>query len=484
MESVTQVPQIFNHGTQNEYFRVEILFINGRSISSLVMKCVKDLVDYVKLLSSDETEEDLEHARLSAEAGRQVIDDLFSHQDGLKSLDDAEGFLESKSLLPADSEDISETAFESLCKEIQDRAVSEGIDLDTRSMFLTAGNVGELHAKTMRFSERGAFASIVSSIRTKFYSPLLAMGIEVADLPGLTDTNLHLRKTSLAYSINCPKAIFVADLLRCMTTPDLEKSLRGIIKMKGAENVCLVLRGKEVCNASFEIQWIKILTRYRMLRRPNRNGPRKRSLRSTPWRSCQRLRRVNKLQLRLRGLSARFATTESRSETASSQIIFTKRGFKTRTMLERSVSSPWPTNVMRSTCAVLPTLSCLGTRLALRNFGLTCVRRPVETAFAHSHATLPSALPRCVVSLSGPMDPRCLLAMLRWLSSLNTHAGAPMDISKSCSRPPKTTARLCSRSITQSGLVTLLRPSWVGPLSMPQEPRVCSFDRAAVTTQS
>ncbi|THX22628.1 hypothetical protein D6D12_09029 [Aureobasidium pullulans] len=245
MESVTQVPQIFNHGTRNEYFRVEILFINGRSISSLVMKCVKDLVDYVKLLSSDETEEDLEHARLSAEAGRQVIDDLFSHQDGLKSLDDAEGFLESKSLLPADSEDISETAFESLCKEIQDRAVSEGIDLDTRSMFLTAGNVGELHAKTMRFSERGAFASIVSSIRTKFYSPLLAMGIEVADLPGLTDTNLHLRKTSLAYSINCPKAIFVADLLRCMTTPDLEKSLRGIIKMKGAENVCLVLRGKE-----------------------------------------------------------------------------------------------------------------------------------------------------------------------------------------------------------------------------------------------
>jgi hypothetical protein len=114
-----------------------------------------------------------------------------------------------------------------------------------RELRLTAGNIGELHVKTARFSERGAFAPLVSSIRTKLYSPLLSMGIEIADLPGYTDTNIHLRKTLMAYSTNCPKAIFIADLSRCLTTPELKKSLRETIKLKGVENVCLVLRGKE-----------------------------------------------------------------------------------------------------------------------------------------------------------------------------------------------------------------------------------------------
>ncbi|KAH0370096.1 hypothetical protein KCU65_g2874, partial [Aureobasidium melanogenum] len=79
--------------------------------------------------------------------------------------------------------------------------------------------------KNARFAERGAFAPLVSSIRTKLYSPLLAVGIEFADLPGYTDTNIHRRKTSMAYSVNCPKVILVSGLSRCLTTPELERSL-------------------------------------------------------------------------------------------------------------------------------------------------------------------------------------------------------------------------------------------------------------------
>ncbi|CAD0091771.1 unnamed protein product, partial [Aureobasidium mustum] len=250
MESVTQNPQIFNHGTQDAMFLVEVLFINGRTIENLIKKCVKDLVDYVRSISGDDGEEENDYIRDSAEASKQVFDDLFSHQDALKSLDDVEEFLEARDLLHQDDEEIADATVDSLHKQIRDRASLEGIDLDQRRLRFTAINLGELHAKTAKFSERGAFAPLVSSIRTKTYSHLLAMGIEFADLPGYTDTNIHLRKTSMAYLVNCPKVIFVADLSRCLTTPELEKSLREIIRLKGAENVCLVLRGKETLEKS------------------------------------------------------------------------------------------------------------------------------------------------------------------------------------------------------------------------------------------
>jgi hypothetical protein len=256
MEGVTQNPQIFNHGTQDAMFSVEVLFLNGRAIESLIKRCVTDLVKYSKSISGSGDGEENDYIQDSAESSRQVIDDLFSHQEGLKSLDDVDEFLEPRNLLPEGDEPPSETAIQSLCQQVSERASSEDIDLNSRELRFTAGNLGELHAKTMRFSERGAFAPLVSSIRTKLYSPLLLMGIEIADLPGYTDTNTHLRKTSMAYSANCPKAIFVADLSRCLTTPDLKKSLKDVIKHKGAENVCLVLRGKENVEKS-KSKWTK-----------------------------------------------------------------------------------------------------------------------------------------------------------------------------------------------------------------------------------
>lgn len=196
-------------------------------------------------MADTEAEEENDHVRELAESSRQVLDDLFSDQDGLKSLDDVEEFLETRNLLPQGNEGITASAVESIYQHIRERAVSDGIDLDAREVHLTAGNIGELHAKTAMFSERGAFAPIVATVRTKFHSPLLSMGIEIADLPGYTDTNGHLREATKTYSKDIPKAIFVADLSRCLTTPDLKKSLKETIK-RGAENVCLVLRGKEV----------------------------------------------------------------------------------------------------------------------------------------------------------------------------------------------------------------------------------------------
>jgi hypothetical protein len=258
MESVTQNPQIFNHGSQGTTFLVEVLFLNGRAIESLIKRCITDLVNYSKSISGGGDDEENDYIRESAEPSRQVIDDLFSHQEGLKSLDEVDEFLEPRNLLPEGEDPPSETSFQLLYQQIVERASSEGIDLnsESRKIRFTAGNLGELHASAMRFAERGAFAPLVSSIRTKFYSPLLAMGIEIADLPGYTDTNTHLRKTSMAYSINCPKVVIVADLSRCLTTPDLKKSIKDAIRDKGAENVCLVLRGKENVEKS-KSKWTK-----------------------------------------------------------------------------------------------------------------------------------------------------------------------------------------------------------------------------------
>jgi hypothetical protein len=251
LASVTQNPQLFNHlAGQLTRFTVEIWFLNGRQIENLIRSCLTDLVKFIKSQSDIEAEEEENDTiRESAESSRQVFDDLFSDQDGLKSLDDGvEEFLEARGIRPQESGDIADSAVEAMHRQIRERAVSEGIDLDAREVQLTAENIGELRAKTAMFSERGAFAPLVSSVCTKFHSPLLAMGIEIADLPGYTDTNAHLREATKVYSKGCPKAIFVADLSRCLTTPELKKSLKTTIKDRGAENVCLVLRGKEVCD--------------------------------------------------------------------------------------------------------------------------------------------------------------------------------------------------------------------------------------------
>lgn len=232
---------------------MEVLFLNARAIKNLIFKCISDLIAFVKLSGGGDTEDELEYVRQSAEAGRQVIHDLFYHKGGLPSIDDAEDFLEGKSLLSQNDETISESAVEGLYNEVVRRAESGGIDLDKRSLRFTAGNVDELRAKAARFAEREGFASIVSSIRTKLHSSLLALGIELADLPGYTDTNTHLRKTSMNYLINCPKAIFVAEMNRVTTTPELEKSLRDTIKLKGAENVILVVTSKEVRDTPPEV---------------------------------------------------------------------------------------------------------------------------------------------------------------------------------------------------------------------------------------
>lgn len=284
MESVTQNPQIFNHETKGAMFKVEVLFHNSRAIRNLVERCVADLVTYLKSTSDEELQGEEQYINESAESSRQVFDDLFSHQEGLKRLDDVEEFLESKNLLHEDDGEAYDSAVEALYNEIKARATAEGVDWENRSLKLTAENIGELHAKTAIFSERGGFAPLVSSIRTKFHSPVLQMGIEIADLPGYTDTNFHLRKTSAAYSINCPRAIFVTRIDRCLTEPEIARSLREIIRLKGAENVGLVITRKEVRDTHHEMLQRYANHVHRKLRKATANGPKMKSPISRLWR--------------------------------------------------------------------------------------------------------------------------------------------------------------------------------------------------------
>ncbi|KAH0279039.1 hypothetical protein KCU91_g2025, partial [Aureobasidium melanogenum] len=238
-ESVTQTNQLFNHAIQNEAYVVEVLFLNGRAIKSLIVDSINALTIYVARVAEGEPEE-LGLVRSSAETGKQVVRDLFFHEEELESLDDAEEFLEKRNIHPQDDGKISDETAESLYQELRQRAASEGINLDERSYRFAAKDVPDLRAKTARFSERGGFAPIVSVIRTKLYSPLLAQGIEIADLPGSSDINEHLRKTSHNYSKHCQKVIFVADSSRCMSTPETDETLMKLIKRRFAENVCLV----------------------------------------------------------------------------------------------------------------------------------------------------------------------------------------------------------------------------------------------------
>lgn len=246
--SLTQNPHVFIHAPEQlEMYSVKVEFLHGRPIDNLIKNSVTDLVNYFKYLTSED-EEEQDRAHDMAESGRQVLNDLLAHQGGLQTLDDLARFLKPRDLLPQMDRQISESAIESLCQQIRERADSEKINLDSREFAFTAGNLSELHARTARFSERGWFAPLVSSICTSMRSPLLAKGIEIADLPGYTDTNVHLLSTSKAYLEDCTKIIFVVDFDRAFTTPEMRKMLKEAIRSRGAENVCVVVRGKEVCD--------------------------------------------------------------------------------------------------------------------------------------------------------------------------------------------------------------------------------------------
>ena len=216
-------------------------------IENLLEECVNDLVKNVKLSELDE--EEREHAdqiEVNATAGQQVMHDLFTHQGGLHSLDGVEDFLEKKSLLPESGITASMSALEDLYTEVRERAASEGIDFNNHDVFITADNVSELQAKLALYSDRGGFAPLVLMIKTQFNSPLLEQGIEIVDLPGTNDTNLHTAKTSEKFLESCSRAILVANMDRVTTKPELDAAIRRVLDQKGAENVCLVLRGREV----------------------------------------------------------------------------------------------------------------------------------------------------------------------------------------------------------------------------------------------
>jgi hypothetical protein len=122
----------------------------------------------------------------------------------------------------------------------------EDVDLDTRTKIVSAHDLSNLHEQTNTFSERGGLASVVIRIQTEIHSPLLAQGIEIADLPGLNDRNDSITKNALDYFERCSSVVVVANMVRALSNKDIAENLERAMRKKKIENICLVLRGKEV----------------------------------------------------------------------------------------------------------------------------------------------------------------------------------------------------------------------------------------------
>lgn len=126
---------------------------------------------------------------------------------------------------------------------------------DHNIVVLRASDLPELRTMTERFSGKTKAAQrtcalwpIVEKIRFLFSSAFLRHGIELVDLPGLSDINADRRNSSLVYLRDrCSAIVIVANKQRAESDPGVDASIKRAIRLKGWKNVTLVLTCIDVC---------------------------------------------------------------------------------------------------------------------------------------------------------------------------------------------------------------------------------------------
>lgn len=179
----------------------------------------------------------------NADAAQAHLNRLFPDREEYGSLSDVEEILRRKKLLSGGD---YTTILSELDNDVSSRIHEEGFDWKQGQKNMFAINVPELQSKIRRYTDRGDLAPVITSIHIGIHSSFLAQGIKISDLPGIQDTNTYTRQTALDGFEQCPRVIVVGEMKRCLSKQDLEFYLKKAVREKGAGNVWLVLRGREV----------------------------------------------------------------------------------------------------------------------------------------------------------------------------------------------------------------------------------------------
>lgn len=241
---MTLVPQTFRGSSHRESYRAEINVFHARAIKRLLEDWAKDLSEYIILPEEDRDEEENDDIRTSAETAQENYYDLFPDRVEFGDLESFETYYQEHTLQNAQNLD----AFtKDLQQEVLERLTAASVDYQSRTKVVSAQDLGEFQYQTSSFSERGGLASVVKWIQNGIHSPFLTQGLELADLPGLNDRNRYIVRNSLEYFERCSHVVVVGNLERALSRSDLNDNLELAIRKKKIENVCLILRGKEVC---------------------------------------------------------------------------------------------------------------------------------------------------------------------------------------------------------------------------------------------
>ncbi|KAI5207636.1 hypothetical protein AUEXF2481DRAFT_26343 [Aureobasidium subglaciale EXF-2481] len=242
-ESMTQSPMVFSYSTGQANFEIKVVIRYKGSIKSVLRTCFQDLIKWFKLSEVERSDDDNDLVREAADAAQEYLNRLFPENEDVTSLPDIEDMMQKKGLLAGGDPD---PIISKLHTDVLGRIHEQGFDWESRSKTMTAESLLDMSNKIKPFTERGDLAPIVTSIQIGVHSSFLAQGIQISDLPGIRDTNTHTSQVALDGFEKCPRTIVVGDVVRCLSKPELAYYLSKAVREKGAGNVWLVLRGKEI----------------------------------------------------------------------------------------------------------------------------------------------------------------------------------------------------------------------------------------------
>ncbi|KAG9516360.1 hypothetical protein KCV07_g6872, partial [Aureobasidium melanogenum] len=243
-KSCTQVAIILANALQEgKNFIIFVSIFHVATITNLLSHCLSDIMAFVLASEEERKEPDFLDTREDANAALIVLKNLIpSRKAEFRTLKEAERYLTNNPLVQQN--DTSKLLIE-LLDLVKQRATAEGIDWENRWKHDTAVSAEDAKRKIETFSKQQGLAAIVNEITIRFSSALLAQGIELVDLPGLNDRNTIMREAAIQVLRRCHKIIVVTKMDRSVSDDSVKHLLDIAIKMKGVENVMLVIRGRE-----------------------------------------------------------------------------------------------------------------------------------------------------------------------------------------------------------------------------------------------
>ncbi|GAB7354953.1 hypothetical protein MBLNU459_g5569t2 [Dothideomycetes sp. NU459] len=240
--AVTQVTQEYISLERGQkLLSSQITFFSKTTITDRLNEHIQNIVSYKNLSPEEQNEEENEEVKLESSASYHRLKDMFPDVVWLSAWDMTQTYLEDKAHCDLVKDLIARVEICQLRNEVR---------MDEPQKELFADTLSELREQLRQFTVPGLLSWTVEHVRTSLDSCLLDQGVELADVPGIGDTDRDRTSAAMSYLKHCPGVLVVARVGRAKNDDSLDHHVTKAIRTKGIENVCLVLTHKEVAKSN------------------------------------------------------------------------------------------------------------------------------------------------------------------------------------------------------------------------------------------